>query len=128
VARPRDSILEALLALKALDPRISVNEVVAFLYTCENEGLSVQELAYVADLTQSTASRSLRALGPRESDWAQPPALGLVEPFLNASDARSHVIHLSARGREIRDRLDTIIRQGVTISLPQREAVTFGEV
>ena len=59
--RPRDTLLEALLALKALEPRISVNEIVAFLYTCENEGLSVQELAYVARLTQSTASRSLRS-------------------------------------------------------------------
>jgi DNA-binding MarR family transcriptional regulator len=118
LARPRDALLEALLTLKALDPRISVNEVVAFLYTCENEGLSVQELAYVAELTQSTASRSLRALGNPDSDWAQPPALGLVEPFLNPEDGRSHVIHLSPRGRAVRDRLDAIIRRAVTISLP----------
>jgi DNA-binding MarR family transcriptional regulator len=114
--RPRDSLLEAILALKALDPRIGVNEIVAFLYTCENEGLSVQELAYVAKLTQSTASRSLRSLGRPDSPWAQPPALGLVEAFLNPTDGRSHVIHLSAKGREMRDRLDQIIRQAVTIS------------
>ena len=68
--RPRDSLLEAILALKALDARISVNEIVAFLYVCENEGLSVQELAYVAGLTQSTASRSQRSLGQPGSDWA----------------------------------------------------------
>jgi DNA-binding MarR family transcriptional regulator len=114
--RVRDSLLEALIAFKALDPRIGVNEVVAFLYTCENEGLSVQELAYVAKLTQSTASRSLRSLGPPGSDWSQPPALGLVEAFINPADARSHVIHLSARGREVRDRLDAIIRAAVTIA------------
>lgn len=113
--RPRDSLLEAMTVLKALDPRISVNEIVAFLYTCENEGLSVQDLAYVARLTQSTASRSLRALGPPDSDWAQPPALGLVEPFLNPNDARSHVIHLSDKGRALRDRLDEMIRAAVTI-------------
>lgn len=115
--RERDSLLEALLALKEIDPRISVNEVIAFLYTCENEGLSVQELAYVAQLTQSTASRSLRALGPEGSDWSHPPALGLVEAFLNPNDARSHVIHLSERGRDVRDQLDQIIRAAVTISL-----------
>ena len=114
--RVRDSLLEALIAFKALDPRIGVNEIVAFLYTCENEGLSVQELAQVARLTQSTASRSLRSLGPPGSDWALPPALGLVEAFINPADARSHVIHLSAAGRELRDRLDAIIRAAVTIA------------
>ena len=103
------------MALKALEPRISVNEIVAFLYTCENEGLSVQELAYVAKLTQSTASRSLRSLGQPGSDWAHPAALGLVDAFLNPNDGRSHVIHLSEQGRALRDRLDAIIKRAVTI-------------
>ena len=116
-SRPRDTLLEALLAFKALEPRISVNEILAFLYTCENEGLSVQELAFVARLTQSTASRSLRSLGQPGSDWAQPPALGLVDAFLNPNDGRSHVIHVSEQGRELRDRLDVMIRRGVTIVL-----------
>lgn len=115
--RPRDTLLEALLALKALEPRISVNEIVAFLYTCENEGLSVQELAYVAKLTQSTASRSLRSLGQPGSAWAHPPALGLVDAFLNPNDGRSHVIHLSEQGRVLRDRLDAIIKRAVTIAV-----------
>ena len=114
--RPRDTLLEALLALKALEPRISVNEIVAFLYTSENEGLSVQELAFVAKLTQSTASRSLRSLGQPGSDWAQAPALGLVDAFLNPNDGRSHVIHLSEKGRALRDRLDVMIRSAITIA------------
>ncbi|MFI4949411.1 MAG: MarR family winged helix-turn-helix transcriptional regulator [Caulobacterales bacterium] len=113
--RPRDSLLEAILALKAMDARISVNEIVAFLYVCENEGLSVQELAQVAELTQSTASRSLRSLGRPGSDWAQAPALGLVDAFLNPADGRSHVVHLTDRGRQLRDRLDELIRRATPI-------------
>jgi DNA-binding MarR family transcriptional regulator len=113
--RPRDSLLEAVLSLKALDARISVNEIVAFLYVCENEGLSVQELAYVAGLTQSTASRSLRSLGRPGSDWAQAPALGLVDAFLNPTDGRSHVVHLTDEGRNLRDHLDQLIRRAVPI-------------
>ena len=113
--RTRNAILQALHVLKALDARISVNEVIAFLYAAENEGLTVQEMAYVSGLTQSTASRSLRALGPPGSDWSQSPALDLVEAYLNPNDARSHVIQLSAKGREMRERLDRIIRQSVTI-------------
>jgi DNA-binding MarR family transcriptional regulator len=117
--RRRNALLQALHLLKAVEPRISVNEVIAFLYAAENEGLTVQETAAVSGLTQSTASRSLRALGPKESGWSMAPALGLLEAYLSPTDARSHVIHLSPRGRELRDRLDAIIRQGETIA-PER--------
>ncbi len=114
--RNRNAILHTLCLFKALDPRISVNEVIAFLYAAENEGLTVQDMAYLGGLSQSTASRSLRALGPPDSPWSQAPALGLVEAFLNPQDARSHVIRLSPKGREFRDRLDGVIAQAVTIA------------
>lgn len=113
--RRRDSLLEALRVFKGLSARITVNEIAAFLYTCENEGLSVQELAFVAEMSQSAASRSLRSLGPPGSAWAQPPALNLIEPFLHPTDGRSHVLHLTDRGRALRDQLDDIIRQAAPI-------------
>ena len=114
--RQRDALLEAILALKALDARISVNEIIAFLYVCENEGLSVQELAYIGGLTQSTASRSLRSLGRPDSPWSQPPALGLVDAYLNPNDGRSHVIQLTDKGRALREDLDGLIRRARTIA------------
>jgi len=114
--RARNALLQGLHLLKGLDARISLNEAIAFLYAAETEGLTVQEVARLAGLTQSTASRSLRALGPPDSAWSQAPALGLVEPYLNPNDGRSHVVFLSARGREVRERLDAIIRQAVTIA------------
>ena len=113
--RARSSLLEAILALKHVNARISVNEIIAFLYACENEWLSVQEMAFVAELTQSTASRSLRALGRPGTPWAQPPAMDLVEAFLKPDDARSHVIHLTENGRNLRNRLDDIVRKGISI-------------
>jgi DNA-binding MarR family transcriptional regulator len=115
VARRRDSLLEALQVFRAYDAAISLNQVVAFLYTCENEGLSVQELAFVAGMSQSAASRNLRALGRPGSPWSTAPAIGLVEPYLRASDGRSHVLHLTPEGQQLRDRLDEIIRRAVTI-------------
>ena len=117
--RTRNAVLQALHLFKSLDPRVSVNEVIAFLYAAENDGLPVQEVAYLAGLTQSTASRSLRALGRPDSEWSQAPALGLLEAYLNPHDGRSHVIQLTERGREVRDRLDAMIRQAATIT-PQR--------
>jgi DNA-binding MarR family transcriptional regulator len=113
--RRRDSLLEALMAFRTLDPRVSLNEIVAFLYTCENEGLSVQELAFVSGMSQSAASRNLRALGRADSPWSVAPALGLVEPYLRTSDGRSHVLHLTPEGEAFRERLDEIIRRGVPI-------------
>jgi DNA-binding MarR family transcriptional regulator len=114
--RSRYSVLQGLALFKALDARVSVNEVIAFLYAAENEGLTVQDMADIAGMTQSTASRSLRALGPPDSPWSQAPALGLLEAYLNPDDARSHVIHLSPAGRDLRDRLDAIIRSAVQIA------------
>src|SRR3954447_24277587 len=104
--RQRDCILDAMLVFRALNPRASVSEIVAFLYTCENEGLSVQELAFVSGMSQSAASRNLRGLGRADSPWANPPALGLVEPCLRPSDGRSHVLHLTPEGERLRQRLD----------------------
>ena len=114
--RRRNALLQALHLFKALDPRVSVNEVIAFLYAAENEGLTVQDMAHVARLTQSTASRSLRALGVAGAAWSQAPALGLLEAFLNPQDGRSHVIHLTAQGHDLRDQLDAIIGQSAPIA------------
>jgi DNA-binding MarR family transcriptional regulator len=113
--RTRNAVLQAIALFKAMDARVSVNEVIAFLYAAENEGLTVQDMADLAGMTQSTASRSLRALGPPESPWSQAPALGLLEAYLNPDDGRSHVIHLTAAGRTLRDRLDVIIGAAVPI-------------
>jgi DNA-binding MarR family transcriptional regulator len=114
--RRRDCILEALLAFRDVNPRASLTEAVAFLYVCENEGLSVQELAFIASMSQSTASRNLRSLGRPDSSWSAPPALGLIEPYLHPTDGRSHLLHLTEEGRRLRDRLDDIIRRGVLIT------------
>ena len=103
------------MAFRAISKRVTVSEIVAFLYTCENEGLSVQEFAYIAGFSQSAASRNLRSLGRPDTPWALDPALGLIEPFLSPSDGRSHVLHLSEEGRRLRDRLDAIIGEAIAI-------------
>ena len=120
--RPRNTVLASLHLFKTLDPRVSVNEVMAFLYVCENEGLTVQDLAGVARLTQSTASRSLRSLGPADSEGSLQPALGLVRAYLHPNDGRSHVIQLTERGLDLRERIDALIAQGEPIVREQAEA------
>lgn len=116
--RPRNSLLAALTFLRELAPGVTVFEIISFLYTCENEGLSVQELAFVAGMTEPTASRSIRTFGLPGTEWARPPAAGLVEAFLNPNDGRSRIIHLTEKGRGVRAQLDGFIRQAVTMSPP----------
>lgn len=103
-------LLCALEAFKALSPDVTISQVIAFLYVSGHDGLSVQDLARLAGFTQSTASRSLRAIGVPGTGWAQRPALGLVEAFLCPTDGRTHRIWLSSTGREMRDRLDRLAR------------------
>ena len=104
----RSSLLCALTVLHDLHPAVTVHQIIAFLHVAEGEGQTVRDLAATAHFTQSTASRSLRACGPPESEWSAAPALGLVEAYLAEWDGRSHQIFLSKKGHALRDRLDGI--------------------
>ena len=70
----------------------------AFLYVCENEGLSVHELALAAGLTDSTASRAARALAE--------PDVGLAEIYVNAGNGAMLSVWLTPAGTALRDELD----------------------
>jgi DNA-binding MarR family transcriptional regulator len=104
----RQTLIEALALFRSLNASITVNEIATFLHVCDREGLTIQQLADAAQMTEPTASRSIRSFGPPGSEWARAPACGLVEAFLNPSDGRSRVLHLTAGGRAVRDRLDAI--------------------
>lgn len=120
----RSSLLRALAVLHDLHPGVTLHQVIAFLYVAESEGKTVRDLTTTAGLTQSTASRSLRACGPRESPWAVAPTLGLIEAYLAEWDGRSHQMFLSKKGRLLRDQLDAIIGQGNQLRPKPDMAVT----
>lgn len=109
LAHSRRALAEALALFRGLNPTITVNEIATFLNACEHEGLTIQELAERSNMTEPTASRSIRSFGPPGSEWARAPACGLIEAFLNPKDARSRVLHLTPAGRAVRDRLDAIL-------------------
>jgi DNA-binding MarR family transcriptional regulator len=102
------SLLRALTVLQALEPGVTLSQIIAFLHVAEGEGQTVGDIAKATGFTQSTASRSLRANGPPESEWALQPALGLLEACLADWDARSHQLFLTPRGRALAERLDRI--------------------
>lgn len=114
--RYRNSLLDAVLTFSELDTRVSLRELIVFLYICENEGLNIQELSALAKLPQASTSRAARALGTVESEWATRSKLGLVDVFLHPADGRSHVLRLTARGHALRACFDGIIARATPIS------------
>lgn len=116
--RRRDSVLEALEILRQAEPAISLTHTLAFLYICENEGLNVSELAEVCRTTIATASRTARALTAPNSPDSLKPAAGWVESRTNPTDSKGRVLYLTPTGRNLRDRIDIVIRASQPIVQP----------
>ena len=110
-ARRRNTVLEAMERFRTDCEAISFTHILAFLYICENEGIMVAELATVLRMTRATASRTARALASRETPDSLPPYLGLIEVSGTRNDQRVRALHVSAKGAELRDRIDGIIRE-----------------
>ena len=113
--RRRDSILAAMELFRDVDPGITITGVVTFLYVCENEGITMTELASVSGLRTATASRSIRALGVPGARGSLPPALGLVDVRNFGPHLNSRTLFLTESGRALKDRLNGFIRSAVTI-------------
>ena len=113
--RRRDAVLAALEIFRALDVGITTNNIVTFLYLCENEGISVTELAALAGLNPATASRSIRSLAAPGARWSLPPHLGLIEVLGYGASRNSKTLRLTPLGVEVRDRINALIEQGVRI-------------
>lgn len=90
-------------------------QILAFLYICENEGLNVSELTQLLQTTNATASRTASSLENGVRDAGGP---GLVVSAPGERHAHSRVLRLSPRGRALRDRIDGLIRDAITI-VPQ---------
>lgn len=113
--RRRDTILAGLESFRGVDPGITVTGIVTFLYVCENEGISMTELASIAGLRTATASRAVRALGVPGARGSLPPSLGLVDVRNFGPHLNSKTLFLTDAGRDLKDRLNGLIRGAVTI-------------
>lgn len=113
--RRRNTILAGLELFRSRTPDLWINNIVTFLYVCENEGLNIKELAQVSRLSEATASRSIRSFAAAGSPTALKPALGLVELVENPDDGRGRLIFLTDAGRALAAELDGLIRQVRTI-------------
>jgi DNA-binding MarR family transcriptional regulator len=115
--RSRDSILQALLLCRQLHPNFGLNDLISFLYLCENDLITIAELAELCPFTTATTSRSIRSLAEPEAPGALPPRLGLVRLVPNPEDLRGRLLTLTPAGQELRERLDGVIARACPIRL-----------
>lgn len=118
--RSRNTLLAALECFRNKTPDLWVNNIVTFLYVCENEGISINELAHVSRLSLPTASRAIRSFAVNDRRGGL--GLGLVELVENPADARSKLILLTEKGRQMALELDRLISLATPIQLaPDRQ-------
>ena len=110
--RQRNAVLEALEMFRVLHPGMTLGNMIAFMYTCENEGLTILDLAQVSGFYLATASRTIRAFSTPDADGAMSPALGLIEI---TQTPRGKTIHLTDAGRKLRAQLEDIIAESAPI-------------
>lgn len=114
--RRRNSLLAGLELFRALNgASLGLTHFLTFLYVCENEGLSITELAVVARLSTATASRSIRGLARKGSLSSLPPYAGLIEVRALGPQVNSRTLVLTDRGRELRSALEAIIREAAPV-------------
>jgi DNA-binding MarR family transcriptional regulator len=113
--RRRNSCLAAIEHMRRQHGDVRLTDAITFLYVCENEGINVRELAQLAGLTPSSASRTARRLAAREAPRALAPWLGLIELDQQATDARGRSLTLTSKGRQLRHEIDSLIKMAIPI-------------
>ena len=104
-SREPGTVLALLTRLQAADPMMTLTTAIAFALVCENEGICQSELAWLLRAGQHTVSRAVDRLSVPDGSGQ-----GLVERVGWSGDGRLRVIRLTARGRDLRDRLDAAVR------------------
>lgn len=116
VLRQRNTGLDIMERLRAQGEGMTFNAMLVFMYVAENEGINVSDLARICRMTEATASRSARAQAAPGVPGGLPPYLGLLELRPDPYDGRGRLLYLSDKGKELRDKIDGVIRESRTIS------------
>ena len=124
--RRRDTILAAIEAFREESLPRSLTALTLFLYICENEGLTVSELAHVARVHVAMAARIVKTMAGEAHETPLAPERVIFELRTSAEDKRLKLIHLSPRGLQIRERLEQLIADAVPISSQAAKLASAG--
>lgn len=91
------SLLTALEPFRAANPTATLQQLVTFLLVATDEGKSVMHYARAAGAAQGVMTRHLLDLG--DFNRRREPGLELIVQKPDVNDRRSHLSHLSHKGR-----------------------------
>lgn len=92
---------------RELQHDMPMQTVSVFFVIAMRPGLYQRELLNLLDLSQSSISRNVMALG--ETNRHGEPGLGLIEQRRDPLDARQFTLHLTPAGKELVNRVLSII-------------------
>lgn len=85
--------------LRAVNPKMTLQQLTALLLVAFEEGQPVTRYANQAGIAQGVMTRHLFDLG--EFNRNREPGMGLVEQRPDIQDRRSHLTHLTHKGRAL---------------------------
>jgi len=109
-----NTLFQAVGALRNACPRLTLRQAILFLYVCENEGLSLHELAFVSRVGDATTSRGVKMLSTDDPELMPAPLLR-VQP--HPADRRVILIYLTEQGEALRAAIAGAIDQRQTIAV-----------
>jgi DNA-binding MarR family transcriptional regulator len=95
------SVLEAVRMFQVLRPGARLTDITSFLIVCDNEGLSVKELAYLSGASAATISRSIKYLAQPGECNATADSLCLLRLSRHPQDGRLRGVFLTDDGRNL---------------------------
>jgi DNA-binding MarR family transcriptional regulator len=119
--RRRNTILAALELFRSEDLPRSLSSFLLFLYVCENEGLTVSELAHVTHTSVAMTARVVKMLAGDTTETPLAPERSIFVLKDSPLDKRLKLVHLSAHGRILRNRFESLIAE----ASPIRDQATF---
>lgn len=119
--RKRDTLLASLEYFRADGHHLVLNNLITFLYVAENSGITIKDMARLAQLSLPTASRAVRPFidTGRPDPWRMSGLVGLAE---SPDDGRSRLLFLTDKGRAVVAKLDSFIREARPINPPPSES------
>jgi DNA-binding MarR family transcriptional regulator len=114
IATRENTLFTAVGAMRAACPKLTLRQAILFLYVCENEGLSLHELAFVSRVGDATTSRGVKMLSTEDPELMPAPLLR-VEP--HPGDKRVILIYLTERGEALKAEIAGAIDRRRSIAL-----------
>ena len=99
MAACENSLFAAVEAMRAACPRFTLRQAILFLYVCENEGLSLHELAFVSRVGDATTSRGVKMMSSDDPELIPAPLLSVRQ---HPDDKRVVLIFLTEQGEALK--------------------------